>query len=148
MLLVESAAAVGLYCRHSALVRYFSERRIVICDVFDIVYICSDSKVLREYCPLTFTQAWLRTTPIFYTATDTMTDLFNIDHVGNRQQDPRSCLVHPVDLFDSEGDSAVTRWYFNVFLVKSMQHLSENTQFSSFLFSQVVQRHKLDEVGK
>jgi len=35
-----------------------------------------------------------------------------------------------------------------VFLVKSMQHLSENTQFSSFLFSQVVQRHKLDEVGK
>jgi len=40
-------------------------------------------------------------------------------HVGNRQQDPRSCLVH--DCFDSE------RWFscnqvifFPVFLVKSM----------------------------
>ena len=40
---------------------------------------------------------------IFYTATDTMTYLFNIEHAGNRQQDSRSCLVHPVDRFDSEG---------------------------------------------
>jgi len=31
-----------------------------------------------------------------------VTDLVNIEHVGNRQQDPRSCLVHPVDRFDSE----------------------------------------------
>jgi len=28
-----------------------------------------------------------------------------------------------------------------------MQHLSEKMQFSSFLFPQVVQKHKLDEVG-
>jgi len=58
-----------------------------------------------------------------------MTDLVNIEHVGNRQQDPRSCLVHPVDCFDS---SAVTRRYINVFrvfLVKSMQRLSEKTIF-------------------
>ena len=41
--------------------------------------------------------------PSFYTATDTVTDLVNTEHVGNRQQDPRSCLVYPVDRFDSEG---------------------------------------------
>ena len=83
--------------------------------------------------------------------TDTVVaDLVNIQHVGNRQQDPRSCLVHPVDRFDSEG------WFslgdilmcFVCFLVKSMQHLSEKTQFSRFLFPQVVQKHKLGEVGK
>jgi len=47
--------------------------------------------------------------------------------------------------------SAVTRRYFNmfhVFLVKSVQHLSENTQFFGFLFPHVVQKHKLGEVGK
>jgi len=35
---------------------------------------------------------------------------------------------------------------FRVFLVKSMQHLSEKTQFWGFLFPQVVQKHKLGEV--
>jgi len=34
------------------------------------------------------------------------------------------------------------------FLVKSMQHLSAKIQFSGFLFPQVVQKHKLGEVGK
>ena len=29
---------------------------------------------------------WRRTTPIFYTATDTMTDMANTQYVGNRQQ--------------------------------------------------------------
>jgi len=29
--------------------------------------------------------------------------MVNIEHVGNRQHDPMSCLVHPVDRFDSEG---------------------------------------------
>jgi len=28
---------------------------------------------------------------------------YNIKHVGNRQQDHKSCLAHPVDRFDSEG---------------------------------------------
>jgi len=35
-----------------------------------------------------------------------------------------------------------------LFLVKSMQHLSEKMQFLDFLFPQVVQKHKLGEVGK
>jgi len=39
-LLVESAAAVGLCCMHSAPVRCLPERKIVICGVFDSVYIC------------------------------------------------------------------------------------------------------------
>jgi len=52
--LVESTAAVGLCCTHSTPLRSLPERKIVICDVFYSVYICSDSKI---YCPLTFTQA-------------------------------------------------------------------------------------------
>jgi len=32
-------------------------------------------------------QAWRRTTPIFYTATDSVTDLAITEHVGNTQQD-------------------------------------------------------------
>jgi len=35
--LVESAAAVGLCCTHSAPVRCLPERKSVICDVFDNV---------------------------------------------------------------------------------------------------------------
>jgi len=44
-----------------------------------------------------------------------VTDLVNIEHVGNRQQDAmlsRSCLVHSDDPYDNElvkGGSAVTR---------------------------------------
>ena len=37
---------------------------------------------------------------------------------------------------------------FVLFLVKSMQHLSEKTQFLGFLFHQVVQKQKSGEVGK
>jgi len=37
---------------------------------------------------------------------------------------------------------------FVLFLVKSMHHLNEKTQFLGFLFAQVVQKHKLGEVGK
>jgi len=39
-LLIETAAAVGLCCMHNAPVRCLPERKIVICDVFDSVYIC------------------------------------------------------------------------------------------------------------
>jgi len=57
-----------------------------------------------------------------------------------------SCLVHPVDRFDSEGwfssDQVIFLTVFHVFGEKSMQHLSEKTQqFPSFLFPQVVQKH-------
>ena len=38
--LVDSAAAVGLCCMHNAPVRCLPERKLVICDVFDGVYIC------------------------------------------------------------------------------------------------------------
>jgi len=38
-ILVESAAAVGLYCTHNAPVRCLPQRKIIICDVFDDVYI-------------------------------------------------------------------------------------------------------------
>ena len=83
---------------------------------------------------------------MFHIATDTVTDLSNTEHVGNRQQDamlPTSRLLHPADRFDSEG------WFisdhilklFRVFLVKKHAYLSENTQFSGFLFIQVVQKH-------
>jgi len=60
----------------------------------------------RFSCPHHLQQ--LGTAPIFYTATDTVTDLVNTEHVGNRQQDAmmpsiRSCLMHPVNRFDTEG---------------------------------------------
>jgi len=92
---------------------------------------------------------WRRATPIFYIATDTVTDFANTEHVGNRQQDamlpPRSCLVHPVDRFDSEGwlssDQVIFLTVFCVFWWKSMQNLNEKTQFPGFLFPQVVQKH-------
>jgi len=45
VVLVESTAAVGLCYTHSAPVRCLPERKIVICDVFDGVYICWDSKM-------------------------------------------------------------------------------------------------------
>jgi len=38
--LVESAAAVGLCYMHNAPVHCLFERKILICDVFDSVYIC------------------------------------------------------------------------------------------------------------
>jgi len=38
--LVESAAVVGLCYTHNAPVHHLLERKIVICDVFDSVYIC------------------------------------------------------------------------------------------------------------
>jgi len=38
--LVENATAVGLCCTNSAPVHCLPERKVVICDVFDSVYIC------------------------------------------------------------------------------------------------------------
>ena len=65
---------------------------------------------------------------------------------------PRSCLVHPVDRFDSEGwftsDQVIFLTTFCVFFgKKSMQHLSEKTQFLGFRFPHVVQKHYLGEMG-
>ena len=81
-------------------------------------------------------------------STDTVTDLVNIKHDGNICRMlcslPRSCLVHTVDRFDSEGWFSCDQVIFNVFCVfsvKIMQHLSEQMQFSGFLFPQVVQKH-------
>ena len=52
---------------------------------------------------------------------------------------PRSCLVHPLVCFDSEGwfstDQVILLTVFRVIWWKSMQHLSEKTQFLDFLFS-------------
>ena len=149
--LVESAAAVGLCCMHSAQVCCLSERKIVICAVFDSVYICWDSKISHWYCPLTFTQAWRRTTPMFYTATNTVTDVVNIEHVGNdsRILGPVWCIQSIV--LTVKGGSAVTRWYFSVFhvvLVKKHAAFTWKDAIFGFLFPQVVQKHTLGEVGK
>jgi len=48
--------------------------------------------------------------PFFDTATDTVTDLVNIvmvTYCRMLRSVPRSCLVHTVNCFDSEGSSAV-----------------------------------------
>jgi len=69
-------------------------------------------------------QAWRRTTPIFHTVTDTVTDFALIQSmwvIDSRMlcSLPRSCLVHPVDRFDSEGwfssDQVIFQTLFRVF---------------------------------
>ena len=61
---------------------------------------------------------------MFYTATDSVTDLANTEHVGNTHQDATlaSCLVLPLDRFVSEGwfssDQVIFSTVFRVFLVK------------------------------
>jgi len=77
---------------------------------------------------LTFTPGLTKSNShIFYTATDTVTDLVNTQHVGNRQ--------HPVDRYDSE------RWFsceqvifLTMFCVFSLKKHAAKTQFSGFLF--------------
>jgi len=49
--------------------------------------ICWDSKVPINTVHWLLLQAWRRTTQTICTVTDTMTDLANTEHVGNRQQD-------------------------------------------------------------
>jgi len=71
--------------------------------------------------------------------------------MGNREQDAmlpsRSCVVHPVDRRDSEGWFSseqvifVTMFFLFFFVKKIMLHLSKKTQFSGFLFPQVMQKH-------
>ena len=60
----------------------------------------------------------------------------------------RSCVVHPVDRFDSEwwfsSDHVIFWTMFYVFWSNkhaAFKYLSEKTQFSSFLFPQVAQKH-------
>jgi len=97
-------------------------------------------------------QAWRRTTPVFHTATDTVTDLANTLTQSMWVTDnrmlcslPRSCLMHPVDRFDREGwfnsDQVIFLNCVSCFWWKSMQHLSEKTSFLGFLFPKVVQKH-------
>jgi len=132
-------------------VRCLPERKIVICDVFDSIYICWDSKIpintvhclslrLDEEQLPSFTQ---RPTPqqLWLTQSIWITD--------SRILGPVWCINSIV--LTVKGGSAVTRRYFNafrVFMVKSMQHLTEKTQFSDFMFPQVVQKHKLGEVAQ
>jgi len=122
------------------------------------------SSVMCVWCCLTFVeivrypiktvhwlllQAWQRKTPTFYTVlTLWRTWLTQNMWVTDSRMPcslPRSCLVHPVDRFDSEGwfgsDQVIFLTVFRVFWWKSMQHLSEKTQFPGFLFPQVVQKH-------
>jgi len=95
---------------------------------------------------------------MFYTATDSVTDMANTEHVGNMQQD---AMLPSYVLYGAPsrsfwqwrvGGSALTRRYFKLCFVffwwKSMQHLSEKTQFPGFLFPLVVQKQQLGVVGK
>jgi len=89
---VESAAAVGLRCMHNACAprRCLSERKK--CHLWCVWWCLTFVGIVRYpinivYQLLVGLQAWRRTTPIFYTATDTVTDLVNIERAGNRQQD-------------------------------------------------------------
>jgi len=80
--------SVGLCYRHNALVRYLPERKN--CHMWCVWQRLTFVEVVRY--PITtvhwlLLQAWRRTTPMFYTVTDSVTDLANTEHMGNRQQD-------------------------------------------------------------
>jgi len=104
-------------------------KKSVICDVFDsFQHFVEIVRYLINTVHWLSLEAWRRTTPIFYTATNTMTDLVNTQHVGNRQQDAMLssqvlctwCTQSIV--LTVKGGWALTRWYFKtmfcVFLVK------------------------------
>jgi len=134
---------------HNAPVRYLPERKS--CHLWCVWWRLTFVEILRH--PINTVhwlslQAWRRTTPMFYTVADTVTDLVHTEHVGNSRMRcflPSSCVVHPVDRFDSErwfsSDQVIFLTMFCVFWLKSMHHLSEKTQFPGFLFPQVVQEH-------
>ena len=92
------------------------------------------SRLDEEQLPqrLTAWQTWLTQT---MSVTDTRT-LCSL---------PKSCLVLPLDRFDSDGwfssNQVIFLTVFRAFWWKNMQHLSEKTQFPGFLFPQVVQKH-------
>jgi len=88
-------------------------------------------------------QAWRRTIPIFCTATDSVTDMANTEHVGNTAWcyvpflGPVWCTQSIV--LTARGGSALTRWYFKLCFVffwwKSMQHLCAKGQRRNFRVS-------------
>jgi len=74
--------------------------------------ICLDCKIFQHYCQLVFIAGLVKNNSHFVTATDvTVNNLVNVERVGEKIymllyfQFPscRSCLVHTVDHFDSEG---------------------------------------------
>ena len=87
---VESTAALGLCCMHNACtpMHCLPERNKchLWCVWWHVTFVEIVTYPINTVHWLSL-QAWRRTTPIFYTATDTVTDLVNIERVGNRQQD-------------------------------------------------------------
>jgi len=129
---VESAAAVGLRCmqcahitddifffqKDSALAHnvrqctVFLKEKNVICDVFDSVKYWLRSQGIPLILSIDFhSRLDEKQLPSFtQRATDTVTDLVNIERVGYRQQDAMipfyvgfNCLMHTIDHFGNEG---------------------------------------------
>jgi len=104
---VNSATAVGLCCMQNACapVCFLPERKklsSVMCLIVSITF----AEILRYPINLVHwlsLQAWRRTTAIFYTATDTTTDLVNIERVGNRQQDAMGPSTYHITLNRGKG---------------------------------------------
>ena len=95
--LVKSAAAVGLCCTHIAILlkeKLSSVLYLIASDTFVVIV---------RYAINTVHWLSLRLKLPSFTQWPTPWQSWLTQHVGNRQQDPRSCLVHPVDRFDSAG---------------------------------------------
>jgi len=143
--------SIGLCYTHNAPVHCLPERKkmsSVMCLIASNT--CWGSKIYPvNTVHWLLLQAWRRTTPTFCTATDSMTDLANTEHVSNTQQDAMllSWVLSGAPTRSFWQQSVVQLWpgdIFNCVLCfwwKSMQHLSEKTQFPGFLFPQVVQKH-------
>jgi len=92
---------------HNALVRCLPERKK--CQLWCVWWRLTFVEIVRNSINIVHwlsLQTWRRTAPIFYTATDTLTDLVNISMLVTDSRMlcsfPRSCLLHPVYRFDSE----------------------------------------------
>jgi len=98
---------------------------------------CWDSKISQQYWPLTFTPGLTKNNSHFDTATDTVTDLVNVEREGNILKCrvlcclPRSCLPGAYSRsfwYGMTGGLALTTWYFYVLCVclqNSVQDLCE-----------------------
>ena len=116
--------SIGLCYTHNAPVRCLAERKIVTV----MCLIASTFAEIVRY-PINsihwlLLQAWRRTTPISYTATDTVTNLAITQNMWVTDSRmlcslPRSCLVNSADRFDSEGrfisDQVIFLTVFRVF---------------------------------
>ena len=142
--------SIGLCYTHNAPVCHLPERKMLSVMCLIASNICWGSNIIPLILSIDFySRLYEERLPSFtqrLTVWQTwLTQSMWVTHSRMLCSLPRSCLVLQLDRFDSErwfsSDQVIFLTVFRVFWWKSMQHLSEKTQFPGFLFPQVVQKH-------